>query len=390
MDLERAMGRAWMEVDEDALVYNYRLAKSLCEDKTVFMCVVKANAYGLGLFRTVETLRGAGADWFAVAAPEEAYIVRKAATDAHILLLGPAGEGELPYLVDQGVSLTVGSLTDAERASKAAQKAGKPAMVHVKLDTGLHRLGFTDPAEALKIKELPGLDFEGIYSHLALRSREQSMEQERLFTALADEIEAGGLNARLRHLVDSIGLTRYPQWQYDAVRVGAFLYGNVPVKWERFSEGKSVVRFKARVTRVAWVKAGEGVGYDDTPLERDTLVATLSVGYIDGYPRSLSQKGFVVLHGKKAPVLGLVCMDQMMIDVTDIPEAKAGDAVTLLGGEIDLRDYAQWGSLNRNECMGIIGRRVPRVYLREGKAVHVEAEMDAVCTGSVDSGYIKK
>ena len=378
MNLERAMGRAWMEVDEDALLHNYRLAKSLCDEKTVFICVVKANAYGLGLARTVETLCGAGADWFAVAAPEEAYIVRKAAPDAHILLLGPAGEGELPFLIEQGVSLTVGSVEEAERASHVAEKAGKPALVHVKLDTGLHRLGFTEAGEALKIKDLPGLDFEGIYSHLALRSREQSMEQNRLFTAMVGEMEAGGLHARMRHLVDSIGLTRYPQWQMDAVRVGAFLYGNVPVKWERFSEGKSVVRFKARVTRVSWVKAGEGVGYDETPLMRDTRVATLSVGYIDGYPRSLSQKGFVTLHGKKAPVLGLVCMDQMMIDVTEIPEARAGDAATLLGGEIDLRDYARWGDLNRNECMGIIGRRVPRVYFRDGKPVYMAAEMDAI------------
>lgn len=378
MNLERAMGRAWMEVDEDALLHNYRLAKSLCDEKTVFICVVKANAYGLGLARTVETLCGAGADWFAVAAPEEAYIVRKAVPDAHILLLGPAGEGELPFLIEQGVSLTVGSVEEAERASHVAEKAGKPALVHVKLDTGLHRLGFTEAGEALKIKDLPGLDFEGIYSHLALRSREQSMEQNRLFTAMVGEMEAGGLHARMRHLVDSIGLTRYPQWQMDAVRVGAFLYGNVPVKWERFSEGKSVVRFKARVTRVSWVKAGEGVGYDETPLMRDTRVATLSVGYIDGYPRSLSQKGFAALHGKKAPVLGLVCMDQMMIDVTEIPEARAGDAATLLGGEIDLRDYARWGDLNRNECMGIIGRRVPRVYFRDGKPVYVAAEMDAI------------
>ena len=378
MDLERAMGRAWMEVDEDALLHNYRLAKSLCDEKTAFICVVKANAYGLGLFRTVETLREAGADWFAVAAPEEAYIVRKAAPDSHILLLGPAGKEELPYLIGRGVSLTVGSMEDAKKASDAAQKMGKQALAHVKLDTGLHRLGFTDAKEALKIKDLPGLDFEGIYSHLALRSHEQSEAQECHFTSMADAIEAGGLHARLRHLVDSIGLTRYPQWQMDAVRVGAFLYGNVPVKWERFSEGKNVVRFKARVTRVSWVKAGEGVGYDDTPLTRDTRVATLSAGYIDGYPRSLSHKGCVALHRKKAPVLGLVCMDQMMVDVTDIPEAREGDAATLLGDEIDLRDYAQWGSLNRNECLGVIGRRVPRVYFRDGKPVHAAAEMDAI------------
>ena len=145
---------------------------------------------------------------------------------------------------------------------------------------------------------------------------------------------------------------------------------------ERFPEGKNVVTFKARVTRVDWVKAGEGVGYDDTPLERDTRVATLAAGYIDGYPRSLSHHSFVALHGKKAPVLGLVCMDQMMIDVTDIPDAREGDAAVLLGGEIDLREYAEWGHLNRNECLGVIGRRVPRVYFRNGEPVYVAAEMD--------------
>ena len=374
----RAMGRAWMEVDEDALLYNYRLAKSLCRADTAFICVVKANAYGLGLRRTVETLHEAGAEWFAVAAPEEAYIVRRAVPDAHILLMGPAGEEELPFLIQEDISLTIGTVPDAERASAAAAALHKNALVHVKLDTGLHRLGFTNIKETLKIKDLPGLTFEGIYSHLALRSREQSMEQERQFTAFADALAAGGLRPPMRHLVDSIGLTRYPEWQMDAVRVGAFLYGNVPVSWERFSEGKNVVTFKARVTRVDWVRAGEGVGYDDTPLSRDTRVATLSVGYIDGYPRCLSHKGFVALHGKRAPVLGLVCMDQMMIDVTDIPAAQVGDAVTLLGGEIDLREYAKWGDLNRNECLGVIGRRVPRVYFRDGKIVYVAAEMDAI------------
>ena len=377
MNGKRAMGRAWMEVDEDALIYNYRLAKSLCQEDTAFICVVKANAYGLGLRRTAETLHEAGAAWFAVAAPEEAYIVRKAVPDAHILLMGPAGEAELPFLIKEDISLTVGTVLDAERASNAAAALHKKALVHVKLDTGLHRLGFTDAKEGLKIKNLPGLTFEGIYSHLALRSREQSMEQERQFNAFADELAAGGLRPPMRHLVDSIGLTRYPEWQMDAVRVGAFLYGNVPVSWERFPEGKNVVTFKARVTRVDWVKAGEGVGYDDTPLDRDTRVATLAAGYIDGYPRSLSHHGFVALHGKKAPVLGLVCMDQMMIDVTDIPEAQEGDAAVLLGGEIDLREYAEWGHLNRNECLGVIGRRVPRVYFRNGEPVYVAAEMDA-------------
>ena len=376
MNLERAMARAWAEVDEDALLHNYHLARSLCNEKTEFICVVKANAYGLGLFRTVETLHANGATWFAVAAPEEALTARRAAKNAHILLLSPAEESYLPALIQQDISLTVGTKTDALRASAAAKQVGKNALVQVKLDTGLHRLGFVDANSALEIKDIPDLTFEAIYSHLALRSREQSHQQHALFVKIADEMEAGGLHAKMRHLVDSIGLTRYPDWQMDAARVGAFLYGNVPPAWERFHEGKDVMQFKAKITRIGWAPKGDGVGYDDTPLERDTKVATMAVGYIDGYPRLLSQKGFVSLHGKRAPVLGRVCMDQMMIDITDIPEAKEGDIVTLLGGEIDLREFAAWGDMNRNECLGMIGRRVPRVYFRDGKPVAVSAEME--------------
>lgn len=377
MQLDRAVARAWAEVDEDALLHNYRLARSLCRADTRFICVVKANAYGLGLFRTARTLAEAGADWFAVAAPEEALTVRQAVPSAHILLMGPAEEAYLPELIRREISLTVGTLRDGEAASRAALALGKQALVHVKLDTGLHRLGFTETQEALKLRGMPGLSFEGIYSHLALRSAEQSVAQERLFTAMADAIAAGGLRPGMRHLLDSIGLTRYPQWQMDAVRVGAFLYGNVPVRWERYAEGKNVVTFKARVTRVAWVSKGEGVGYDDTILDRDTRVATLAAGYIDGYPRCLSGKGYVQIRGRRARVLGLVCMDQMMVDITDIPDAQQGDDAILLGGGIGLPEYAAWGDLNRNECLGVIGRRVPRVYLRNGQPVHISAEMDA-------------
>ncbi len=376
MELDRAMARAWAEVDEDALLHNYHLARSLCSGKTEFICVVKANAYGLGLFRAVQTLHEDGARWFAVATPEEALLARRAAGDAHILLLSPAEESYLPRLIAQDISLTVGTLQDAFRASRAAEQAGRAARVQIKLDTGLHRLGFTDAAQALAIKDMPGLFFEGIYSHLALRSREQSREQHACFLRLAGEIEAGGLHAGMHHLLDSIGLTRFPEWQMDAVRVGAFLYGNIPPAWERFSQGKSVMTFKARITRIGLAPRGDGVGYDDTPLARDTRVATLAVGYIDGYPRLLSQKGFVSLHGRRAPVLGRVCMDQMMIDVTDIPDAREGDIVTLLGGEIDLREFAAWGDMNRNECLGMIGRRVPRIYFRKGQPVAIDAEMD--------------
>ena len=376
MEIDRAMSRVWLEVDEDALLHNYRLARSLCKPETAFLCVVKANAYGLGLERTVQTLREAGARWFATATAEEALTVRRVLPAAHILVMGAAESAYLERLIAEDISITVNTLREGAEASKAAERCGKPARVHIKLDTGLHRLGFCDANEALPLADLPGLDFEGVYSHLALRSREQSQAQYALFTAAVKALIAGGIRPQMKHLLDSIGLTRYPEWQLDAVRVGAFLYGNVPVSWERFDEGKPVAAFKARVTRVAVASKGEGVGYDDTPLKRDTVVATLAAGYVDGYSRALSGKGYVLIRNQKAPVLGLVCMDQMMADVTDIPGVAPGDTATLLGDGIPLREYAALGSLNRNEAIAMIGRRGPRIYCRKGKPVHIAAEME--------------
>lgn len=377
METDRAMSRVWLEVDEDALIYNYRLAKSLCRPETAFICVVKANAYGLGLSRVVKTLHEAGADWFATATAEEALTVRRVLPDAHILVMGAAESAYLSRLIVADISVTVNTVEEGRAASKAAAEAcGKPAKVHIKLDTGLHRLGFCSAEEALPAARLPGLLIEGIYSHLALRSREQSQGQYALFMAIVEQLKKAGVRPKMPHLLDSIGLTRYPEWQLDAVRVGAFLYGNVPVSWTRFDEGRAVAALKARVTRVAVAAKGEGVGYDDTPLERDTLVATLAAGYVDGYSRALSKKGYVLIHGQKAPVLGLVCMDQMMVDVTDIPEVHPGDTATLLGGGIPLREYAALGNLNRNESLAMIGRRVPRIYLRQGKITAIAAEME--------------
>lgn len=376
METDRAMSRVWLEVDEDALIYNYRLAKSLCRPETAFICVVKANAYGLGLLRVVKTLHDAGAEWFATATAEEALAVRRVLPEAHILVMGAAESAYLGRLIAADISVTVNTVEEGIAASKAAEAFGKPAKVYIKLDTGLHRLGFCSAEEALPAAQLPGLLIEGIYSHLALRSREQSQGQYALFMDIVEQLKNAGVQPKMLHLLDSIGLTRYPEWQLDAVRVGAFLYGNVPVSWERFDKGRAVAALKARVTRVAVAAKGEGVGYDDTPLERDTKVATLAAGYVDGYSRALSKKGYVLIHGQKAPVLGLVCMDQMMVDVTDIPAVRPGDTATLLGGGIPLREYAALGNLNRNESLAMIGRRVPRIYLRQGKIADIAAEME--------------
>jgi alanine racemase len=173
------------------------------------------------------------------------------------------------------------------------------------------------------------------------------------------------------HALDSIGMVRYPEDHLDAVRTGAWLYGVYPKRYAHPQESQLALTVKTRIAQLHNVQAGECLGYDEThPLQRDSVIATLSAGYIDGYPR-LNSLGEVEICGKRASVVGLVCMDQMMVDVTDISEAQEGDIVTLLGGGIGVDEYAEWGKLNRNESLARTGKRVPRIYMENGQVVEI-------------------
>ena len=185
-----------------------------------------------------------------------------------------------------------------------------------------------------------------------------------------------GLPTGLVHALDSIGMVRYPDEQMDAVRTGAWLYGVYPRGYAHPEESRLALTVKARVAQLHRVAAGECLGYDEThPLSRDSLIATISAGYIDGFPR-LNGAGSVEIRGRRAPVAGLVCMDQMMADVTDIPGVAEGDEVILLGGGIGVDEYAAVAGLNRNESLARTGRRVPRVYVDGGRVVDILCEMD--------------
>ena len=361
-DLPRA--RCWLEVRTDAIVHNLSVARSLMRPETDLIAVLKADAYGLGIRPVGQLLWKHGVKRFAVACLEEAFELREALPDAWILCMGETVGGAVKEAIQADIRLTVGSLEAADRIARAARELDRKAFVHCKVDTGLHRIGFwhADAADALrKCAAMPALLIEGIYTHLALHNRDDDMAQH---AALQAVLQTCGLRPPMVHMLDSIGLTRYPDWQYSAVRMGAMLYGNSPRGFDRMDEIQPTVRFVARVARVAWVRAGQCIGYDDDhPLERDARVATLSVGYADGYPRSLSYVGQVEINGQRAKNIGLICMDQMMVDVTEIPDVQLGQEAVLLGDGIGLTEYAALGHLNRNECTAVIGRRVPRIYL---------------------------
>ena len=374
MNAEMARSRCWLEIDLDAVESNYRSARALCGRDVQVIPVLKANAYGLGAAALSRFLHGLGARLFAVAEIGEALEIRQAC-GGDTLVLGMIAPGQMETAVHEGVIATAYEIDQARRLDAAAARVGKKARVHVKLDTGLHRLGFDperiDDVDALF--ELPHLRVEGLFTHLALREDSADAEQIGRFVKAANALKGRGRDCGLLHACDSIGMVRHPQWRFDAVRIGAWLYGVVPSRYPNVNgECRLPVRFQTRVVQVRSVAKGEYLGYDEThPLDRDRVIATLAAGYADGYPR-VNSVGEVCIHGRRAPIAGLLCMDQMTVDVTDIPGVSPGDEATLLGDGITLEQVSAWTGAHRNEALTRIGRRVPRVYTRGGEAVAVE------------------
>ena len=373
MNESQARARCWVEIDLDVVESNYRTARSICGRGVQIIPVLKANAYGLGAAKLSRVLSAQGARLFAVAEPGEALEVARAC-HKDVLVLGRIAPVEMPLVVREGVIATVYSREQARALDEAAARVGRPARAHIKIDTGLHRLGFDpDRLDAVgEVFDLPHVRVEGLFTHLALRDAAGDARQIECLLAVVNALRRAGRDCGLIHACDSIGMVRYPQWRFDAVRIGAWLYGVTPSRYPNSNgECRLPVRFMARVAQVRNVAKGEYLGYDEEhPLTRDRRIATLSVGYADGYPR-VNGVGEVCVRGRRAPIAGLSCMDQMMIDVTELPEVSPGDEVTLLGDGISLEEYSAWTGSHRNELLTRIGRRVPRVYTRSGSAEEI-------------------
>ena len=376
MTYEDALSRCWLEVNLDAICENYRSARSMLQADAKLIPVLKANAYGMNAVVIAETLKAEGADLFAVATTDEAEQLFSAVEGIDVLPMGLAGEGAIRRLIARGGLLTLYSRAQGEKILSIARELGKSARVHFKIDTGLHRLGF-QPGEAAEIiSELCRDGYIlpcGLYTHLAIHTAEMDAVQLDHLRAVRDQLKEKGIAIPLTHAVDSIGMVRYPMDHLDGARVGAWLYGvcprNAPVKC------LTPAKFCARISQVRCLKKGELVGYDDDhPLENDSIIATVSAGYVDGTPRT-GDHWQAEVGGCRADVIGIACMDQLMIDVTGIPGVQEGDVVTFVGGLIGIDEYSDMGKLNRNEAWARIGRRVPRIFFKEGRPVCVSAEV---------------
>ena len=363
---------AWVEVDLDALASNARVLRETAGDATV-MAVVKANAYGHGASVVGPALEAAGIERFAVVFLPEAITLREAGVTRPVLVLGHSFAEDAEAAVTHDITLTVDTEAQAEAVSAAALRAGKaPVPVHIKVDSGMHRFGLT-PTEvtalADHVRGLEGVTLEAIWTHLANADHEDDSFTIQQDAVVTETIRLVG-PVPMRHIANTATTIRHPEFRYDAVRTGLGLYGALPNHTPNPGV-RPVLSIKARLARVFDVAPGEGVSYGLTwRAQRPSRVALVPVGYADGYHRALSNRGHVLAGGRRCPIVGLVCMDQFLIDVTDVPGAATGDEAVLIGeqgGEsISAADVAATIDTISYEVLTGLNRRLPRLGHRNG------------------------
>ena len=374
------LGCTQLIIDLDAIRHNIQEVKKRAG--VPVMAIIKADAYGHGAVEIARHLDGDCA-FFGVSSMLEALELRQADIQKPILILGYTPVEAFPEAIRLGIRPTIFHYEDALALSLVAQKLGLTAHFHFAVDTGMSRIGFqVTPEDAdicAAIARLPGLDPEGLFSHFATadcadltRARRQ-MEQ---FDRFYEMLQARGVSVKIRHLDNSAGVMNF-RCKYEMVRSGIVTYGMYPSDEvdPQALDLRPALRWESRITHLKTLEAGREIGYGGAyTTTAPTRVATIPVGYADGYRRSLSGRFYVLIRGKRAPILGRICMDQMMVDVTEIPEAQLNDTVVLVGSSAEERITveeiaARQDSFNYEFVCGI-SRRVPRVYLMNGKIVH--------------------
>ena len=380
--------RAWAEINLDAIKNNIKYIRKRTSPQAQVMAIVKADAYGHGVCDVTATLLANGADRLGVATVDEAIQLRNAGFDVPILILGYIAPEDIERAINADITLTVFHEEYAETVSQKALALGKKCKIHIKLDTGMHRIGYlcTDNEDTTidsicRIAKLPGIEVEGIFSHFA-KADEADPSYTHLqfdrFRKITDKLEEKGIHIPIKHICNSAGILKFPEYHMDMVRSGIITYGLTPNDEMDISDTGLIpaMSFKATVTNVKTVTEDAPVSYGGRFVAKaGSKIATVSVGYADGYSRVLSNKAQVIINGHKANVVGNICMDQMMVDVSDITDINIGDEVILFGSNgnnmITVESVASLLGTINYETVCVVGKRVPRVYIQDGKEVNV-------------------
>ena len=382
--MEKIYRPVWAEIDLDKIEFNIRNIKELAKDKEV-IGVIKADAYGHGAIDIAPVLLKNGVSRLAVATLTEAMELRIENITAPIIILGytPTEFGE--DLIKYDIEHTVYTLEDAERFSSIAEDIKGKVKVHIAIDTGMGRIGFLPNEESIedivKIDKLKGVDIVGLFTHFSTadeEDKEYTKKQYKVLENFYEELNNRGVNIPFKHAANSATIMDLPNMYLDGVRAGIVMYGYYPSN--EVNKGrlkiKPAMTIKAKIAHIKTLEKGAFVSYGRTyEVSESTRVATIPIGYADGYLRALSNKGKVIVNGKLAPVIGRVCMDQLMIDVTHINNVKVDDEVILLGEFDDIKynadDMANAVGTINYEIICMIKGRVPRVYVKDGKVVEI-------------------
>lgn len=374
--------RAYAVINLDNIKQNVINISNHIDDKSGIVAVVKTDGYGHGAIRIAKELDGMNkVQFFAVATIEEAMDLITSGIKTNILILGYCFPGAYETMIENEIRCTVFDYETAKELSDIAVKLNKTAIIHIKLDTGMSRIGFKSNEESMQvinnISKLPGIVIEGIFTHFARADEKDKTsvnKQFELYSSFVNDLnEKYNINIPVKHCSNSAAIIDMPKANYNLVRAGIILYG----LWPSDEVNKSAIELlpamelKSSVVYVKNIDEGTQVSYGGTFVSDKTMrIATVSIGYGDGYPRNLSNKGYVLIRGEKAPIIGRVCMDQIMVDVSDISDVARGDTVTLVGkdgnSEITMDEFSSWANTINYESVCDIGKRVPRLYIKNG------------------------
>lgn len=376
---KEAIRPVWAEINLSNLDYNIKNIKAKLGSGTKIIGVVKADGYGHGSVKVAEVLRANGVDTFAVSTLQEAIVLREAGATEQIISLSLTPNFYSNVLVEYDITPVISSLENARAISKTAAEVGKTVSGFIAADTGMGRIGYLTwdenaVSEIKKISQLPNFKIAGLFSHMSTADSADktfSRQQEQCFNEFYDKLIAAGIEIPMRTFANSASVMELPSVYFDAVRPGIILYGCYPSdEVDKSSLSlKPVMSVKATISHLKDVPAGFSVSYGREFIsKRPSKIATIALGYADGYPRPYAPKGEVIVNGVKAPLAGNICMDQCMIDVTDVPDVKVGDEVIVMGNDgkntILADDIAKATGTINYEIICAFGQRLPKVYVR--------------------------
>lgn len=375
----------WAEINLDNLAHNIKEVRKYVDKNALVMAVIKANGYGHGAVEISRTFLDNGADRLAIAILSEGIELRRGNITESILILGYTPPTLYKKVIEYNLIQTIYNYEDAEILSNIAVELNKRVTIHIKIDSGMCRLGFLPNEKSIedivKISKLPNIYIEGIFTHFAKADeidKSYTKKQFEVFTHFIDELDKNGLTIPIKHASNSAGIIDFPYYNLNMVRAGIMLYGYYPsdeVKKDNI-ELKPAMTLKAKVSHIKIIPEGTGVSYGQIFVaDRETKIATLPIGYADGFTRIFNGKAEVYINGKMAKVLGKICMDQCMIDVTDIDDVEVGNEAVLFGygeeGYPHVDEVARKIGTINYEIVCMVSRRVPRVYITNGSIVKI-------------------